>query len=78
MWKNAEDNDNSEKIQALSLAKECYSKQQRRLSSNNNKDCNESKEPEYAEDEKSDKEGEEKQEKETREISIITKANQVL
>jgi hypothetical protein len=46
MWKNAEDNDNSEKIQALSLAKECYSKQQQRLSSNNNKDCNESKEPE--------------------------------
>ena len=56
------------------------SKGKPKSSSNNSgsdEDTKESKEPDYNEDEKSDKEGEEKQEKETREIAIITTANQV-
>jgi hypothetical protein len=56
------------------------SKGKPKSSSNNSgsdEDTRESMEPDYNEDEKSDKEGEEKQEKETREIAIITTANQV-
>jgi hypothetical protein len=105
-WTTAQDTeDKREKIQALSLAKECYSmklelltnatvvddairfvatseseksKEKVKPFSNSSKDDgDESKEPDYNEDEKSDKTSEEKQEDETGEIAIITTANQV-
>jgi hypothetical protein len=100
-WTTAHDaEDRREKIQALSLAKECYSMKLdlltnatvvddaiRFVSSEKSKekikpsvideDHEQSKEPDYNEDENRLEEGEEKQEEQTGEIAITTTANQV-